>query len=152
MSGPFTGFDSDADSYIETVFNSFIAGRQVVRVADAELARDTLRDLVLISLFTWRRATDDDPVPDGANRQGWWADPTLGSRLWLLKRAKLTPKTLGTARRYVEEALQWLVDEGIASRVEVTAERQGKALALAVAAYRPRDPRNVVRYDFIWGA
>lgn len=152
MSGPFDGFETDADSYIETVFNNFIAGRQVVRVANADLARDTLRDLVTISLFTWRRATDDDPVPADANRQGWWADPTLGSRLWLLKRAKLTPKTLGTAKRYAEEALQWLVDEGIASRVEVTAERQGNAIALGISVARPRDPRSLVRYSLIWGA
>ena len=142
-----------SDASITTVFDQMLGGREVLRIEDGDIARDPLRDLVLISLFTWRRATSDDPVPEGQSRQGWWADPTLGSRLWLLKRAKLTAKLLGTARQYCEQALAWLVTEGIASAVSVVVERYGKAgFALAVSVTRPRDPRERVRYDLIWGA
>jgi len=149
---PWDGIAPD-DASITTVFDAVITGREVLRVEAGDMARDPLRDLVLISLFTWRRATADDPVPEGASRQGWWADPTMGSRLWLLQRAKLTTKMLGTARQYAEEALAWLVREGIASAVSVTVERHGRAgLAIAVSIARPRDPRSRVRYDLIWGA
>ncbi|MEE1920313.1 phage GP46 family protein, partial [Pseudomonas asiatica] len=54
---------------------------------------------VVISLFTWRRAGPDDPVDD-EERYGWWgdsfprvADDRIGSRLWLLRRVKLTDRT-----------------------------------------------------------
>ncbi len=81
-----------------------------------------LRTAVIISLFTDRRAEADDEIPDGSDdRRGWWAG-SIGSRLWLLARAKETPDTLARARAYAIEALQWLIDDGIATAVDVTAE------------------------------
>lgn len=78
---------------------------------------------VLYSLFTDRIANADDFIPDGTeNRRGHWADPEEGSRLWLLNRAKQTQQTLNLAVEYCREALQWLLDDGIASSVEVEAE------------------------------
>lgn len=94
---------------------------------------DGLRTAVIISLFTDRRAEADDEIPDGSDdRRGWWAG-AIGSRLWLLARAKETPDTLARARAYAIEALQWLIDDGVATAVEVTAEwaRRG-VLALRV--------------------
>lgn len=95
---------------------------------------DGLRTAVIISLFTDRRAEADDEIPDGSDdRRGWWAGP-IGSRLWLLARTKETPDTLARARAYAIEALQWLIDDGVATTVDVTAEwaRRG-VLALHVA-------------------
>lgn len=94
---------------------------------------------VIISLFTWRRANPDDELP-GSVRMGWWGDSfatvandRIGSRLWLLSRAKLLPETVARAREYAEEAVRWLIDDGIAARVEVEAERHGlSTLALGV--------------------
>lgn len=103
-------------------------------VADAsgELAqKDDLQSAVVISLFTWRRAEPDDELParDG-DRKGWWGDSfaevegdRIGSRLWLLAREKITPETIARAKAYIEEALAWLVADGVASRVEVRVER-----------------------------
>lgn len=83
---------------------------------------DGLRTAVIISLFTDRRAEADDEIPDGGDdRRGWWAD-SLGSRLWLLARSKETPDTLARARTYAAESMQWLIDDGVATAVEVTAE------------------------------
>lgn len=82
-----------------------------------------LHTAVIVSLFTDRRAESDDEIPDGSgDRRGWWADPALGSRLWLLARAKETPDTLARARAYAIESLQWLIDDGVATAVDVTAE------------------------------
>lgn len=83
---------------------------------------DGLRTAVIISLFTDRRAEADDEIPDGSDdRRGWWAG-SLGSRLWLLARAKEMPDTLARARAYAIEALQWLIDDDVATAVDVTAE------------------------------
>lgn len=98
---------------------------------------------VIVSLFTWRRANPDDPLP-AERRQGWWGDsfPTvpsdrIGSRLWLLARSKLLPETVQLAREYAQEALQWLIDDGVASRIVVEAERQGlDRLALACRVFK----------------
>jgi phage gp46-like protein len=115
---------------------------------------------VLISLFTWRRANADDTLPDPKGfRMGWWGDsyPVLandriGSRLWLLARAKLTPTTVQRAQDYAEEALQWLIDDGVAARIAVRAERQGlSTLALQCTLFAADGTANaVLRFDNLW--
>lgn len=89
-----------------------------------------LRTAVIISLFTDRRAEPDDVIPDGTtDRRGHWGDAyldndndSIGSRLWLLAREKQTQDVLNRAREYCIEALQWLIDDNIASAVNVTTE------------------------------
>lgn len=89
----------------------------------------TLRRAVEISLFTWRRANLSDRVDDD-ERYGWWGDSypavtndKIGSRLWMLRRAKLTTETVGDAVTYAREALQWLVDDGHVLSFEVLTDR-----------------------------
>ncbi len=84
---------------------------------------------VTISLYTWRRSEADDPVDD-EERFGWWgdsypaiADDRIGSRLWLLRRVKLTPQTQRDAEVYAREALQWLLDDGEVTAIEISSEK-----------------------------
>lgn len=51
----------------------------------------------------------------------WWADPTLGSRLYLLVREKDTAKKRLLAQQYAEQALQPIVDDGRASSITIIA-------------------------------
>ncbi|WP_451998988.1 phage GP46 family protein [Azospirillum argentinense] len=120
---------------------------------------DPLVRAVLMSLFTWARAQPGDVLP-ADRRMGWWGDtyPTvagdcIGSRLWLLSREKLLPETLRRAREYAEEALAWLVTDGVARRVEVTADRRGAdGLTLTCRIWR-RDGTPVdLRFDDAWEA
>lgn len=91
---------------------------------------DGLRSAVMVSLFTDRRAEPDDDIPDGTGeRRGWWADAyaesdgdLIGSRLWLLSRSKESVDVLQRARTYAEEALLWLIEDGVATAMQVEAE------------------------------
>lgn len=112
---------------------------------------------VLISLFTWRRANADDQVE--GERMGWWGDVAeppevndkIGSRLWLLSREKIIQETFIRARRYASEALQWLIDDGIASRVDVVAERYGRDdMALICTIYRVDGAALELAFDRVW--
>ena len=94
-----------------------------------------LETAVIISLFTDRRANFDDILPDSSNRdfRGWWGDlaspliegDQIGSRLWLLEREKTLKTVLVRAKQYAEEALQWMIEDRIATKIEVDVERQG---------------------------
>lgn len=94
-----------------------------------------LETAVIISLFTDRRANFDDILPDPDNRdlRGWWGDlasplvegDQIGSRLWLLEREKTLKTVLVRAKQYAEEALQWMIEDRIATKIEVDVERQG---------------------------
>ncbi len=93
----------------------------------------SLRRAVEISLFTWRRANASDQLEDD-ERYGWWGDSfplvandRIGSRLWLLRRRKLTTETIGAAVTYAQEALRWLLDDGHVTNVRVLTERSGNS-------------------------
>ncbi|KQZ80640.1 phage GP46 family protein [Pseudomonas sp. Root562] len=84
---------------------------------------------VTISLYTWRRAETDDPIDD-EERYGWWgdsyppiADDRIGSRLWLLRRVRLTSDTQRDAEFYAREALQWLLDDGEVIAIDIASEK-----------------------------
>lgn len=117
---------------------------------------DPLVRAVVISLFTWRRAKPDDKH-EGV-RWGWWGDglddlsnDRIGSRLWLLAREKITQQTLVRARDYAEEALQWLLDDAVATKITVTAERIGlDGVALQCAIDRDEGAPLQLRFDNTW--
>jgi phage gp46-like protein len=136
---------------------------------------DGMRTAILISLFSDARAADDETLPEaGGDRRGWWGDAyardvrpdagtardvnRIGSLLWLLSRSKITARTLAQATQACEEALAWLVRDGIASAVRVVIEAQVRTgqqtpdlMAIAVEIDRPTGP-NRQRHDFTWDA
>lgn len=124
---------------------------------------DGLETAVLMSLFLDREAAEGDVLPEGeTDRRGWWGDafPTvdgdkIGSRLWLLARSKRTPDVLARAEEYTREALAWLVEDRVASKVDVTTEfvGDGHELGIAVEIYRPgkTDPTSF-RFGSTWAA
>ncbi|MEL7784050.1 phage GP46 family protein [Citromicrobium bathyomarinum] len=145
-------------------------------LADGRLATDGgMRTAILISLFSDARAADDDELPEnGTDRRGWWGDTQareagpeagtardanrIGSLLWLLGRAKFTAQALLQAQRACEDALAWLLRDGIASAVRVTvspetreAGRTADVLRIAVEIDRPSGPARQ-RHDFTWNA
>jgi phage gp46-like protein len=120
-----------------------------------------LETAVMLSLFTDRRSEEGDELPPGdTDRRGWWADAApvvegdrIGSRLWLLEREVATQAVVDRAVTYAREALQWLLDDKVASSLEVSAEipRRGM-IGLVVKIYRPqKDPVNY-RFDHVWNA
>lgn len=111
---------------------------------------------VVISLFSWRLAEPDDPYD--ADRFGWWADShppadgdRIGSRLWLLSRVALTDETVRRARAYCVEALQWLLDDGVATAVDVNAARVGvDRLSISCVITRAEGAVVNLRFDDVW--
>jgi phage gp46-like protein len=127
-------------------------------LAGVDLRReDSLATAVMLSLLC-DRACEANQVPADADRRGWWADAfadegagrgdSFGSRLWLIEREKLLPETLQRARRYAREALQWLIEDGLATGLEVNAfvPRAGW-LVLDVVLHLKEGSR---RYRFEW--
>lgn len=121
-------------------------------------ASDPLPRAVVNSLFSWARADEGDDRPNDS-WQGWWGDTfadnsgdRFGSKLWLLTRRKLTQETLRLAEQYAEEALQWLIDDGVASRVEVEAELQApERLNMLVTVFkRPDERADSLRFEDVW--
>jgi len=121
---------------------------------------DGLDTAVLLSLCLDRRAADDDGIALDADPRGWWGDSyadvpgdRIGSRLWLLQREKQLPSVAARAQSYGAEALQWLVDDGVASSVDVQASWTAPGqLTLAVQINRPDQPPFIRQYQNVWSA
>jgi len=114
-----------------------------------------LETAAIVSLFTDRRAADDDLLPDPERgKRGWWGDlvsgiedDKIGSRLWLLEREKTTEETLVRAKQYILESLAWMKEDGITNKIEAKVERQGTVttpiLAFLVKIYRDNSTLNI---------
>lgn len=110
-----------------------------------------LATAVLISLFTDAAADDDDVIPDGTgNRRGWWGG-AIGSKLWLRQRDKPTPQLPAIVKADIEDALTWLVTDGIATRVDVVTEypRPGM-LGAQVTIHRMTGQPLALRFSRLW--
>ncbi len=132
-----------------------------VGVSGADLETDEgLETAIIVSLFTDRRVRDDEELPAGeASRRGWWGDvdaakgDQTGSRLWLLTREKQMPQVVAKANEYAKEAVQWLIDDKIATRVDVLAEAvKFGELDIQITVHRPRGNAIKFRYNYEWNA
>jgi phage gp46-like protein len=148
-------------SDIALSWNEELGGADFALNANDLATDDGLETAVILSLFTDRRAEDSDVLPDGqTDRRGWWGDEfsgadgdRIGSRLWLLSREKSVDTVAGRAKEYAREALDWLVDDQIASAVNVQSELVDKReLALSISIQRPGGSAVEFRYQYNWAA
>ncbi|HFI9553627.1 TPA: phage GP46 family protein [Escherichia coli] len=75
-----------------------------------------------------------------------------GSRLWLLQRSKLTNQLVQTVRGYIRECLQWMIDDGVVSRIDLDIRRTGiNELGNSITLWR-RDGPVMISFDDLWSA
>jgi phage gp46-like protein len=105
------------------------AGGEVRTASDGRIIHtQTLESAILIALHSYGRADPEDTLPsEGDMVGGWWADELIGeplpSKVWLLSRSKITADTISKGTKYHKLALQWLIDDGWASSVDVAGTR-----------------------------
>lgn len=124
---------------------------------------DGLVSAALISLFSDGRAHDDDAIPDvppgqAGDPRGWWADEysstpgdQIGSRLWLNENAKQLPLVLTQDQERAQESLQWMLDDGLVSQIDVTATnpKSGTRL-LQVVLHSPTGQLMKLQFQDFW--
>jgi phage gp46-like protein len=145
---------------VRTFFIDFARGAEWLLDAPGLATDEGLDTAIILSLFTDARAKPDDATPAPDDLRGWWGDAfadtageRFGSRLWLLGRRKQLPAVLVEAKNYAEEALAWLIKDGIASRVDVEAFiPRDEVLGLAITITRPGGASVRYRFETLWSA
>lgn len=132
---------------------------------DLSTIDDVLVESVLICLFTDKYVPDEQmPYQLGSNG-GWHGDAiplgypeiddtdySWGSRLWTLKRAKITDETPTQVKEMIEEALDPLLLLKEVEAIHVTTERSGDTVLFEVIILRPNnDPLNLLFKNMIGG-
>jgi phage gp46-like protein len=132
---------------------------------------DTSEDLataVSVALGTNRLAEPQEvlPDPDSTDRQGWWGDYQaqeiwggwpIGSKHWLLRRAKITDaasiegSTVQRATDYTTQALQPFITNGICTSFIVNSVRVGlDRVYVKVTIYRGPKTAIELQYQILW--
>lgn len=129
---------------------------------------EELCNIVKLALLTYGLANADDvlPDPDSTDRCGWWGDLDaatiwngwpIGSKLWLLARAKITPaqaregSTLARAESYCRAALNPMIENRLCSRIDVTATRADiDKIVVTVTVYRGPLPQIQLQFQNLW--
>ena len=139
-----------------------LSGEGIFDLLPTDTRRQTsdLWRMLLIALFSDAKAQPGDIVDESRNGfvdlRGWWADaysegaPSLGSRLWLLRRASATIETADLARGYVEEALAPLVAQGLFAKVDVSTYIESGALCLDVTCWQHDEKQVGLRFADLW--
>jgi phage gp46-like protein len=129
-----------------------------------------LATAVCVALGTNALADEHDllPDPDSSERCGWWGDLDaeliwngwpIGSKLWLLRRSKITPasaqqgSTLVLVENYIRDAMQPFVNRRICSSFDiwvtrVNPQRIDALLRIYRGPHRPID----LAYQILWDA
>jgi phage gp46-like protein len=129
---------------------------------------EELATAIRVALGTNGLANEEDvlPDPDSTDRQGWWGDYqaqeiwggwAIGSRHWLLRRAKITDgasaegPTVQRARDYTVECLQPFVDQKVITSFEVISIRP-TVDRIYVTARIFRGPKEdiALRFQILW--
>lgn len=129
---------------------------------------EALATAVIVALGTDRLAAIDDelPDPDSTDRRGWWGDLDaqeiwggweIGSRLWLLRRAKITGSnaavgsTLIRVKHYIQEAIQPFLSLRIGTSMDVEVVRfDTQRIDALVRLYRGPLTAVELRYQILW--
>lgn len=123
-------------------------------VKNGDMDTDPQRELataVITSIFSWARS---------GGEKGWWGDswPNVandqwGSTLWTLRREKLTQQTLNRAKQIVENSLAWMIEDQVATRVEVQVTRRNiVGIDIVVIIHRFSGEIVPLRFESQWEA
>lgn len=129
---------------------------------------DQLASAIIVALNSDALADESDALPDprDTNLRGWWGDLDagaiwngwpLGSKLWLLTRAKIVDNnaregaTIVRIKAYIMAALQPFITAGICSKVSVdTSQSNLQRLNATIVIYRGPKTAIQLEYQALW--
>lgn len=119
---------------------------------------DDLYTSVGLSLFVNARDFNGGFDPrDITSRQGFWGDAfrisPLGSLLWKYRRSKSVPALLELVRSACQDALKWMVQDGVAGSVDVSTKWTSTLkdkMIIEVIIKKPSGESVSLAYSFAW--
>lgn len=133
--------------------------------ADRDVDRDPgFETAVIITLGTDKFADEGSELPetDSGYRGGWWGDKIppvpewrMGTKLWLLKRAKTLTEVPAIAKEYLLDGFQWMIEDGIVSKIDVMVERRRDmktTLAFTLQFIKPTGTTIFYKFFYNWEA
>ncbi len=116
-----------------------------------------LQTASLVSMFTDARVDEHvPPAPAGPpDRRGCWTDTytgwRIGSRLWTRQRLVKNQQTLTLITGDVKDCLNWLIAEGVVSRVDISASWINRTMiGVSITAHMPLADPQTFQFQWVW--
>ena len=112
----------------------------------------SLESAVVLSVGSDARATRSFSGKLGDD--GWWAESTFdgdrwGNLLHTIFQGKNDSNAVLLAKRYVDDSLRWLVEDGVVGSVETSVTKNDYSLDVSVDIFKGRVKQNF-RFEFLW--
>lgn len=113
----------------------------------------SLENVVVISIGSDGRVAGSS-FKNVLQDDGWWAESTFegdrwGSLLHTLFKRKNDPNMLLLAKQYVNDSLQWLVEDGVVGSVESVVSNNAETLNISVNLLKGEVTQNY-RFEILW--
>jgi phage gp46-like protein len=125
---------------------------------------ESLENAVIISIGSYAREKSDAAAVTDPQFGGWFGDDTLdsplaslGGYLYRLHHRVLDSDTCKECETLVTDALQWMIDDGVAASVSCSAsiidgENADKVLYFPITITKPSGDTETFKYELNWEA
>jgi len=110
---------------------------------------------IKMSLMCERRASSSEIATPQLQR-GWMGNLSndvtgfeIGSKLWLLQQARANITTLNAAITYANESLQWMIEDGLCTNINVTGTLKNSDIILNIQIIEGRNTIGSYTYS-LW--
>lgn len=120
------------------------------------LTEDFFDTAILVSLFAQRRASESEVLLSHL-RRGWIGNESfendfeIGSKIWLYEQARTSRDTMNGISAAASEGLQWLIDQGFATNIDVATVLVDGEVNLQIDIFRPNSKVDR-RFYSLWNA
>lgn len=120
------------------------------------LTEDFFDTAILVSLFAQRRASESEVLLSHL-RRGWIGNESfendfeIGSKIWLYEQARTTRDTMNGISAATSEGLQWFIDQGYATNIDVATVLVNGEVSLQIDISRPNSKVDR-RFYSLWNA
>lgn len=117
------------------------------------LTEDFFDTTILMSIFCEKRASSSE-IPNSERRRGWIGNQStpgfeIGSKIWLFEQSIVNRNTLNGINTAADEALKFLVDDGIAVSVRSSSTFRNDTINLETIIEHPNS-RVEKRFFELW--
>lgn len=117
---------------------------------------DSLQGAVALSLGCFVRSGATGTATLSNQIGGWWGNALnelpMGSEIWKLFSSKISDKSADAAAKMAENALAWMVTDGVAKSIDVTGEAFRTGVNLRVRVQKPDRTDDTFVYQVNWEA
>ncbi len=113
---------------------------------------DSLESKICMLLFTDAQCENYELPAQEPSKKGFWANPfdktNMGSKLWLIKRAKKTKNILNDINSYCMQALEPLKQDSIVSNFEINSHFENNSVIVNIDIYTHQGKKEKLFFSF----